>query len=217
MFRFLPLPQMKFICSFQNGAEKFQLPIAPSEIGVSIAHNNQKININNIGEVLMIGKTGLINLDVSSFFPVRDYYFADIRYKAQRPYEYIKKLLNWKDSGRPMRLLVTDTPINHPFAIESLDYKEQDGTGDVYYTLRLQEYKFLTGQAQAVKEETELLERADEREAESITVYPGDDAMDIVLRASGGSWADCGKTICQKNIRPGDVVRVRAGNVYLET
>ena len=44
-------------------------------------------------------------------------------------------LLKCKDSGRPIRVIVTETPINYAMAIESITYSEVDGTGDVYFIL----------------------------------------------------------------------------------
>ncbi|MDY3359019.1 MAG: LysM peptidoglycan-binding domain-containing protein, partial [Clostridium celatum] len=49
----------------------------------------------------------------------------------------------WKGSGKPIRVIVTETPINYAMAIERITYSEVDGTGDVYFILELKEYKFI--------------------------------------------------------------------------
>lgn len=208
-------PLMKFICSFNNKAEKFQLPITPPSIEVSMQNNNSTLNINEIGEILIIGKSGLMKLTIESFFPNQDYYFADVRY-SRKPYEYVNQILKWKNSGKPMRLAVVGTPINHPFAIESFVYKEEDGTGDVKFSLELKEYKFLNETSDTVNENNELKERTDERDIEQITVYPGDDPMDIALRSTGGieTLTQC-KMLVRRGISPGQVLEVTNGKIYL--
>ncbi len=81
-------------------------------------------------------------MTIQSFFPNQDYPFC-LYTDYPKPYECIKLLLKWKESGRPIRVIVTETPINYAMAIESLSYSEVDGTGDVYFTLELKEYKFI--------------------------------------------------------------------------
>jgi hypothetical protein len=48
---------------------------------------------------------------------------------------------NWIDQKVPIRLIITDTNINKEFSIEGFSYREQDGTGDVYFSLDLKEYR----------------------------------------------------------------------------
>ena len=84
-----------------------------------------------------------MSMTIESFFPNQQYNFC--LYKdIQKPYEYIKQLLKWKNSCKPIRVIVTGTPINYAMAIENLTYSEVDGTGDVYFTLELKEYKFIS-------------------------------------------------------------------------
>lgn len=42
-----------------SGGEKIQFPIPPGEFKATVRQNNQTININNIGDVNMIGNDGL--------------------------------------------------------------------------------------------------------------------------------------------------------------
>lgn len=67
------------------------------------------------------------------------------RFNTDRSFfeECINLLIKWKDSGRPIRVIVKGTTINYEMAIESLTYSEEDGTGDVYFSLELKEYKFI--------------------------------------------------------------------------
>ena len=51
-------------------------PVLPSELMVSVNTNHGTVNINNFGDYLMMGKTGLRTLTLSGFFPAQDYPFA---------------------------------------------------------------------------------------------------------------------------------------------
>lgn len=193
---------MDYYLSFNNNEERIRLPVIPSSFEVSIPHQNTTVNITEIGEINLIGKTGLMNMTIESFFPNQQYNFC--LYKDfQRPYEYIKQLLKWKESGKPIRVIVTGTPINYAMAIENLTYSEVDGTGDVYFSLELKEYKFIstTGQTTTMKSGTTLTTPTTTREVKSISnsyvVKQGDTLWLIAkkLTGDGGNY----KAIASKN------------------
>lgn len=133
---------MDFYLSFNNGEEQLRLPVTPSSFQLTEKHNNTVLNITNLGEINMIGKKGLASMSLTSFFPYKPYYFCTYT-DFPKPYECIKMLKKWKDSGKPIRLIITNTPINYAMTIEGLTYGEQDGTRDVYFTLELREYVFV--------------------------------------------------------------------------
>lgn len=133
---------MDYYLSFNNNEDRLRLPVIPSSFEMTIPNQNTTVNINSIGEINLIGKAGLASISISSFFPNQEYSFCS--YKGfPKPSEFIKYILKWKDSGKPIRLIVTDTVINYAMTIESFTFGEQDGTGDVYFTLELREYKFI--------------------------------------------------------------------------
>ena len=43
--------------------------------------------------------------------------------------------------GKPLRVIVTDSPTNMQCLIQQFDTVEQDGTRDLYFTLNLLEYR----------------------------------------------------------------------------
>lgn len=133
---------MDFYLSYNNNEEQLRLPVAPSSFEVSQNHNNTVVNITNLGELNLIGKTGLSSITLTSFFPAHEYYFC--KYQGfLKPYECVALLQKWKATNRPIRLIITDTPVNLAVSIESLRFSEKDGTGDVYFTLELKEYVFI--------------------------------------------------------------------------
>lgn len=133
---------MEVWLSYDNKKEKFQLPVTPSTYQVGVDTLTDKVEVTGIGMINLIGNSDLKALTIESFFPVHNYSFIETN-KLLKPFEYVKMLEKWRISKEPIRVIFTDTPINYPMVIESFSWGEEDGTGDVYFTLELTEYKFL--------------------------------------------------------------------------
>ena len=142
---------MEVWLSFRNNEDRFQLPVTPSSYGVTRGKDNKKVNINSLGDIKLIGKEGLRSLTIESFFPAHDYSFID---SAERwdPFEYIEMIEKWEETTEPIRVIYTDTLINYAMAIESFTWGEEDGTGDIYFTLSLEEYIFVKKTKTKVKQ-----------------------------------------------------------------
>lgn len=52
----------------QQNSDKFQLPVKPSDYTVSVAHKNTVVNVIQVGDVNLIGNTGLREISLKSFF-----------------------------------------------------------------------------------------------------------------------------------------------------
>jgi LysM repeat protein len=134
---------MEYWLSYNNMAESLQLPIAPSSDQIVRGNNNTTVNITAAGELGLIGKSKLATIALDSFFPAQEYDFCQYT-GFPAPYDCVKMIERWRQSGQPIRLIITETDINMAASIESFSYGEQDGTGDVYFTLELKEYRFIT-------------------------------------------------------------------------
>lgn len=121
--------------------DKIQLPVKPSDYVVTVAHKNTVVNVTQLGDINLIGKTGLRDITLSSFFPAKDYNFSN-NSDRKEPLTYVEKIEGWRKSGKPIRVIITGT-LNMECTIESFSWGEQDATGDIYYTLALKEYKNL--------------------------------------------------------------------------
>jgi hypothetical protein len=98
------------------------------------------VNVIGIGDVVLKGKRGLQRITFSSFFPMRyDRSFCETS-NLRKPKEYVKLIESMKRSGA-LKSIITETPVNYWSTIETFEWGEQDGTGDIYYTLTLQEYR----------------------------------------------------------------------------
>lgn len=176
---------MEFWLSYNNNAERLQLPVNPGEFTVSKANQNQTININNVGEINLIGKPGLTTISLASFFPAHNYTFCQYQ-GFPSPYDCVKLIDSWKLSGKPIRLIVTDTNtdiINMAMAIETFEYGQKAGSEDIYYTLSLKEYRFLnfaplTGTSPTTRS-------VDKEVAKEYTVKPGDSLWMIAKKLTG--------------------------------
>lgn len=120
------------------GRDSIQLPIRPGAFEVSQENTHQTVNVQTLGDVSILGKRGLKAFSFKSFFPARDYPFAD-HPKDRNPWDYVKKISSWQE--KKVRFIITKTKINTMVTIQSFSYSEEDGTGDIKYSLSLMEYR----------------------------------------------------------------------------
>ena len=122
----------------KHDKDALQLPILPPSFSVAIGSGHQTVNVQTKGEVSIMGKKGLKSTDLTSFFPAQDYPFAAYP-KDREPHDYVKEIESWLEEV--VRITITDTNINMECLITSFSYGEPDGTGDMQYTISLQEYR----------------------------------------------------------------------------
>lgn len=90
-----------------------------------------------VGDINLIGNTGLREISLKSFFPAKAYNFSNNAGRKQ-PLAYVEKIESWRKSGTPIRVIITGT-LNMEATVESFVWGEQDATGDIYYTCSLKE------------------------------------------------------------------------------
>ena len=120
--------------------DKIRFPVVPSTIGVSRSNNIDTQSVIKLGEVPIFNGTSLKTVELVSFFPNQEYSFCDYA-GFMKPYEFSDKIQKWMYEGKPLRIIVTDTPTNMQCLIQQFDTVEQDGTRDLYFTLNLLEYR----------------------------------------------------------------------------
>jgi len=126
--------------SINNREQVIKLPVVPKFM-IPSPVNNKVYNTISQGDIKLIGLRGLKSITLQSFFPSKDYSF--LRDKTYKGWEYVEILENWIDRRLPIRLTITDTPINMACSIEQFEYGIEDGSGDINYTLSLSEFKFI--------------------------------------------------------------------------
>ena len=176
----------------------------PSEYTVQSSQSNQSVDINALGEVDLGGKRALQSISFSSFFPKRyDPEYCSYR-NIKSPSSYVKLVEKIKRAGT-LRLLITGTPIRLRCRIESFEWSENDGTGDINYTLTFKEHRGVSvgtstvvtmssletgGDAVAVEDKT--LEESPRTEPETAsgttyTVKAGDSLSTIARQLTGSA------------------------------
>lgn len=135
---------MEFWLSFNNFEQKIQLPVNPKGYAVITGNKNTVIDVENFGELNIIGKDRLAELELSSFFP--EHYDESYCSTSDllKPYEYVELIEQWRQTYRPIRVIISpDIPVNYAMAIEEFEWGERGGSRDVSYTLSLREYRFI--------------------------------------------------------------------------
>ncbi len=181
---------MIYKISFENLRDSLILPVNPPEPVISGGGTSfTDLQVIKGGERTVIGNSMLRSVSFSSFFP-RDY---DSSYCVRRnipdPWEAVSKINEWRDSDKPVKLLITDTDINMYATIRKFDFREKGGEpGDVYYDIEFKEYRFIrirevVQQAPKVEQQSDRPETA--ATANTYTVAKGDCLWNIAKKFYG--------------------------------
>lgn len=136
--------------SVENNKEVIKIPIPPINWSFGSPFGVQTFESIDLGTISLIGKRGIKSFSFNGIFPKDNRTYSFDRSKQMSAWDYVKKLEEWRRREIPVRLIITDTPMNIAMAINNFSYGVQDGTGDVYYTLDMQEFKFINIQQSEV-------------------------------------------------------------------
>lgn len=201
-------------------------PILPSSIEVSVKQNHSSVNINNYGEYLMLGKTGLKTCTFESQWPAVDYSFAVIS-ASFLPEEFINKIEELRTEGTVLPFSMGGSPINFQAVIDSFKYGYKDSSDDIYFAMMLKEYRYIEGTApKELDDKTGLNKRPEtftEKVSQSVNYRPGENPLNCISRAVGkatGQTKTCQPYLKQYKalmkgggIKPGNVLNIANGNI----
>lgn len=204
---------------------RVRIPVLPSEYTVTSEQDNTSVTVCNLGEVTLRGKRKLQQISFSSFFPAHyDSGYCDVR--SQSPIAMVKKIEKMKRAGS-VKLIITGI-LSMKVTIESFEWGENDGTGDITYTLSMKEYRTVSIPASVlVKEQpaqpaaagsdggTSGRDQPETTGTQSYTVKSGDSLSAIARKLTGSTnW----QTIYEQNkavigsnpnmIKPGQVLTI---------
>lgn len=131
------------------------LPVPPPSYSVKVANNNSIVNIQSLGDINMIGKTGLQKISFSTFLPGID----NTLYKAVDTAEYIKKINALRTSDTYCHITIVGTNVDLDVTIDSFDYEDASPVGDIDISLSLTEYKHIGDSNKQVENKTGLNQR----------------------------------------------------------
>lgn len=209
----------------KGGGSRIRIPVVPAEYTVTSEQDNTSVTVCNLGEVTLRGKRKLQQISFSSFFPRQyDSGYCDVRSKS--PITMVKKVEKMKRAGS-VKLIITGV-MSMKVTIESFEWGENDGTGDISYTLSMKEYRTVSIPASVlVKEQpaqpaaagsdggTSGRDQPETTGTQSYTVKSGDSLSAIARKLTGSTnW----QTIYEQNkavigsnpnmIKPGQVLTI---------
>lgn len=138
------MADIQFWLSYNNGAEKFRLPVNPESIAVTSPFSYDEVVVSQLGSISLFGERGSQDFSFSSFLPKN--YAPYCNYTPlPDPWATIAMLERWRDSRTPIQLTITGTPINLSVTIRDIQYEAEKfgASGDIYYTIDFKEYKFV--------------------------------------------------------------------------
>ena len=166
---------------------KIVLPVTPRKYNVETEQMNKIVDILDFGEALIFGNAKLKKIKFGIFLPATVHNYPFVVGVRKEPNEIIDQITKWKESKKPVRLIITDSPINLMTAIMSFDYDERDGSRDIYYNISLTEYKNLNtppaNNQQQVDENTGLKERPLTEQSQSQKQSFVDKARDVLEKS----------------------------------
>lgn len=170
--------------------EKIRFPVLPEKIDIIKGLSSTSVNIQDLGEVVIIQDRKAIEISFSSFLPATP--FPGVQFRdLTSPYDIKDKLTVWQVSGKPSHFIVPGTTINIYCIIESLDYYEQGGdVGSIHYSLTLKEYQEVTVRQVTIENQKAIVEDTETRIDNSVqpqiyTVVNGDCLWNIAKKLYG--------------------------------
>ena len=187
-----------------KGSKKLRLPVLPESYSVTEDQQVEIVNVNALGDIDLGGNRGLESISLSSFFP-RHYDAGYCEYSnLKSPKECVEIIKTLKREG-VIRLIITGTRIRTQVRITSFEYSENDGTGDVNYSIEFTEHRQVPigvssvvtltdadGQTTQEEQPTEETTRTepDTSSVQTYTVKEGDCLSSIARRMTGAAdWS----------------------------
>lgn len=204
------------------------LPVPPPSYSVKVANNNSIVNIQSLGDINMIGKTGLQKISFSTFLPGID----NTLYKAVDTAEYIKKINSLRTADTYCHITIVGTNVDLDVTIDSFDYEDASPVGDIDISLSLTEYKHIGDSNKEVENKTGLNQRkitALDKVKANLVYRKGDTPLTFLNRALSKtdnrgldvnqskylSYAkNLVKTASKQKVsfNPGDLINIRKNN-----
>lgn len=155
--------------------QELTMPVTPQTYPMASGRAVERIDMAQTGQIALPGLKTLMSERLEVMFPAKLYPFCTAGSVADPTY-YLELLTGWSMAGDVCRYIVVGAGVNIPVLLGPLSHREQDGTNDVYVTIPLYEYRYLT---EVKVEQTQNSARAVEPSTrpatgETYVVAPGD-------------------------------------------
>ena len=215
------------IC-FIKGGTALTLPVTPAGYAWGVGRNLETINISQLGDVYRPGGRSRFSGEaLECLLPAQDYPWMEPGAIANPQY-YLDILTAWAAAGEPVRYIVSGTQINTQVYLESVEWRERDGTGDVYASIWMREYTDLEAREVAAADPTNSATGNASRPVEgsgsnqSYTIVRGDTLSTICRRYYGKYSATYYNALAKYNgiqnphlIYPGTTITIPPESVLL--
>lgn len=191
------------------------MPVTPPGFTVAEGRSVETLDMAETGQVNLPGLRKLFNQRLEFLLPSSERNYTTSGWTGE-PYTVVDRLVEWSNNGDVLRFIATDTPVNLPVLLGPVEHGQRDGTGDVYVTLELRQYRELQEESTGVNQDTGNLSRAapqEKKEEGSYTVVKGDTLWGICRRTYGDgalAWklAEANGIKNANLIFPGQVVKL---------
>ncbi|MGN8792801.1 hypothetical protein [Acidaminococcus fermentans] len=119
------------------------IPVTPEKYQMTGGQKNKVVDITRVGEAIIFGMPKARTLTFFSFFPDLNHGYPFTVDDTKSPTELVEYFTKVKEARKPVRVIITDSPVNLMMGLMSFNYFEKDGTRDIYYELSFTEYKDL--------------------------------------------------------------------------
>ena len=127
--------------TFNGEKEKIRLPVLPEKVKVSMGTNDQSVDVAGLGEILIAQSRKATEFSFSSFFPAAAFPGIAVQY-VTKPSALRDKLIEWKNSDKPVHLIITGLDIDVYCRITKFVPTEEGGdVGTVHYDISFKEYR----------------------------------------------------------------------------
>jgi nucleoid-associated protein YgaU len=179
----------------ESDGKDFYFPVNPEEIRISRGKGYETVNILSLGEFDFPTGEKVKEIAFSSFFPAA--YDSYCNYKdIPDPLEAMQTLTKMTASKQPVRLIITETPVNVLVLISAHDTTFKGGEpGDVYFDLTARTWREVkvhtkvapTTTASATKQATKTARADTKKPAKTYVVRSGDSLSKIAKLELGNS------------------------------
>ena len=212
---------MDFYLTAPDGS-RIHFPVNPERITCQTGNRTISFDVIDLGEFTLPRGRVPTRFTFEGFFPGEARKNDPLVKDWRSPKEITGLLSLWRNEGRKLKLLVTETPINHDVYFDgdgSFQHEWYGGHGDCRYTIRLVEARELVVTAEAsmpVAAASTPQPRPAPPPPKTYTVKPGDSLWAIAKRilGDGSRWREiynANVSVIGKNpnlIYPGQVLRI---------